>query len=70
MTFNPAGVVAVLLLLGAGGVHAQANDMFPTKEGAALRAKQLQCQGAFAMGDQWMPCSDFSAYEKALAKTK
>jgi hypothetical protein len=70
MTFHPAGWVAVLLLLGTGSVPAQANDMFPTKEGAAVPARQLPCKGLFAMGEQWMPCSDFSAYEKALAKTK
>jgi len=70
MTFRPAGWVTVLLLVVTGSVHAQANDMFPTKEGAAVRARQLACKGVFAMGDQWMPCSDFSAYERALAKTK
>ncbi len=31
---------------------------------AEKRAQQLKCSGAFAMGDQWMPCQDLSSYEK------
>ncbi len=46
--------------------QAQANDMFPIKAAALLRAKELKCAGAFAMGNQWMPCKDFDAYEKAV----
>ena len=56
--------------LAPGAARAQANDMFPNRQGALLRAKQLQCSGAFAMGEQWMPCKDFASYEKAVAKQK
>ena len=45
---------------------AQEGDMFPTKTAAQQRAKHLQCTGVFQMGDQWMPCADFNAYEKAV----
>lgn len=60
--------LALALLLGAGEVRAQANDMFPTRQAAASRARQLQCSGVFAMGDQWMPCRDLPSYEKAVAR--
>ncbi|MFN9621697.1 MAG: DUF3721 domain-containing protein [Cyanobacteriota bacterium] len=49
-------------------VLAQANDMFPTKDAALKRAKELKCSGAFAMGKEWMPCKDFAAYENAVRK--
>ena len=57
-----------VLALGLNAVHAQANDMFPTKAAAEKRAKQLKCSGAFAMGSEWMPCKNFDAYEKAVKK--
>ena len=57
-----------LLAPGLNAVHAQANDMFPTKAAAEKRAKQLKCSGAFAMGSEWMPCKNFDAYEKAVKK--
>ena len=44
----------------------QANAMFATKAAALQRARQLKCAGAFAMGQQWMPCKDLEAYEKAV----
>jgi hypothetical protein len=47
---------------------AQANDMFPAKEAALKRAKELKCSGAFAMGKEWMPCKDFATYENAVRK--
>jgi uncharacterized protein (DUF305 family) len=37
---------------------------------AEKRAQQLKCSGAFAMGDQWMPCQDLSSYEKAISTKK
>jgi hypothetical protein len=40
--------------------------MVPTKAAAGMRAKQLKCQGAFAMGREWMPCDSFATYEKAV----
>lgn len=63
--------LAAILLIGAASiapVHAQANDMFPTKAAAEQRAKELRCRGAFAMGKEWMPCKDFASYEKAVSK--
>lgn len=49
-------------------VHAQAYDMFPTKAAAEKRARELKCSGAFAMGNDWMPCKSFDADEKAVRK--
>jgi hypothetical protein len=68
--FTALGLIAPLavLALGLNAVHAQANDMFPTKAAAEKRAKELQCTGAFAMGSEWMPCKTFDAYEKAVKK--
>lgn len=63
--------LAASLLIGAApiaAVQAQANDMFPTKEAALQRAKQLNCAGAFAMGKEWMPCKDLATYEQAVSK--
>jgi len=69
--FNALGLIAPLavLVLGFEAAHAQANDMFPAKAAAEKRAKDLKCSGAFAMGSEWLPCTSFEAYEKAL-KTK
>lgn len=63
-------LLAPLLLSTLMGprVEAQANDMFPSKEAALQRAKQLNCAGAFAMGSEWMPCQNFDAYQKAIQK--
>jgi hypothetical protein len=54
--------------LGFAGAQAQANDMFPTRAAAEKRAKELKCSGAFTMGNEWMPCKNFDAYEKAIKK--
>ena len=59
-------VPILLSTVTAPRVLAQANDMFPIKAAALLRAKELKCAGAFAMGNEWMPCKDFNAYEKAV----
>ena len=40
--------------------------MFALKSAAQQRANHLKCIGVFQMGDQWMPCKDYNAYEKAL----
>jgi hypothetical protein len=62
----------VAFLLSSAGlfseVHAQANDMFPTKAAAEKRAKELKCSGAFSMGGEWMPCKDLDTYEKTSKK--
>ena len=64
------GLIAPLALLVLGGeaAYAQANDMFPTRAAAEKRANELKCSGAFAMGSEWMPCTNFNAYEKAVNK--
>lgn len=59
-------VPILLSMVTATRVQAQANDMFPTKESALQRAKELKCTGAFAMGKEWMPCMNFETYEKAI----
>jgi Protein of unknown function len=65
-------LLASICLPGAliNPAHAQEGDMFPTKSGALQRAKHLKCTGVFQMGDQWMPCKDYNAYEKALKNEK
>ncbi|MCP9915577.1 DUF3721 domain-containing protein [Cyanobium sp. ATX 6F1] len=62
--------VAALVLLGANGAQAQANDMFPTRSTAETHARELRCSGSFAMGREWMPCASFEAYQKAVSKEK
>ncbi len=66
--FSALGLIAPLAVvaLGLPPVHAQANDMFPTKAAAEKRAKELKCTGAFAMGSEWMPCKNFDAYQRAV----
>ena len=64
-------ITSLVVLAGVPkGAHAQANDMFPTKAAAVQRAKQLKCTGAFSMGSEWMPCSNFDVYEKAIKNEK
>ena len=68
-TILPLGVAILLISSGAAvPVRAQANDMFASKEAAQQRAKQLHCDGAFAMGQDWMPCKDLATYEQAIKK--
>jgi uncharacterized protein (DUF305 family) len=40
------------------------------RSAAEKRAQQLKCSGAYAMGDQWMPCQDFNSYGKAISTKK
>ena len=69
---HPSRIAPLLiapLILGmpaATRLEAQANDMFPTKAAALQRARQLKCAGAFAMGQQWMPCKNLEAYENTV----
>jgi hypothetical protein len=65
-----AGLGAASVSLAPLAARAQANDMFPTKAAAEQRARKLACSGAFAMGKEWMPCSSFDAYQKAVSKAK
>jgi len=57
-------LTAAALVLAAGAAWAQthsSSDMFSTRAASEKRAQQLTCSGAFAMGDQWMPCQDLSS---------
>ena len=56
----------ILSMAAATRLEAQANDMFPTKAAALQWARQLKCVGAFAMGQQWMPCKNLEAYENTV----
>jgi hypothetical protein len=40
--------------------------MYSTKAGAEKRAAELHCQGAYPMGDLWMPCANEQSLHKAL----
>ena len=46
------------------------STMFPSKDLAEKKAKQLGCSGAHAMGAEWMPCSSMDEYVRAYAKSK
>ncbi len=66
-------LTAAALMLAAGAAWAQtqaSSDMFATRAAAEKRAQELKCSGAFAMGDQWMPCKDLGSYEKAVSTKK
>ncbi|CAK6696164.1 DUF3721 domain-containing protein [Synechococcus sp. BA-124 BA4] len=63
-----AGLGTASLTLASPAARGQANDMFPTKAAAEQRARTLSCSGVFAMGREWMPCSSFDAYQKAVQK--
>jgi len=66
-------LTAAPLILAIGAAWAQNHtnsDMFATRAAAEKRAQQLKCSGAFAMGDQWMPCKDLGSYEKAVYTQK
>jgi len=67
--FLPA-VVSALALTAAilPSARAEMHEMFATKAEAQKRAKQLKCEGVFAMGNEWMPCKDFATYQKAVRK--
>lgn len=73
---HPVNRIALTCLLlaglsaGATAARAQENDMFPTKALAERRAMELGCSGAFAMGAEWMPCQNFSAYQKSVSRKK
>lgn len=66
--FASSFLLASFAIAGAlcATARAQEGDMFPLKSAAQHRASYLKCSGVFQMGDQWMPCKDYNAYEKAL----
>ncbi|MFN7898030.1 MAG: DUF3721 domain-containing protein [Cyanobacteriota bacterium] len=66
-------LTAAAPILAAGAAWAQthtSSDVFATRAAAEKRAQQRKCSGAFAMGEQWMPCQDLSCYEKAISTKK
>jgi hypothetical protein len=42
--------------------------MYGTKAEAERRAAELNCKGAFQMGDMWMPCTNERALHDALQR--
>jgi hypothetical protein len=50
--------------------HKSESIMFPTKELAEQKAKQMGCNGAHAMGGEWMPCASMDEYGNTHTKTK
>jgi len=67
-------LVLVLILgwIALLGLPAQAHrqGMFATKAEAGKRAVELHCQGVFAMGEGWMPCSSERALHEALQQER
>ena len=64
------GLVLVLLVgaLGPGPNPAWGHikGMYSSKAAAEKRAAELHCQGAYPMGDLWMPCANEQSLHKAL----
>ena len=50
--------------------HAHMRGMYATKAEAEHRAAQLNCKGAFAMGEMWMPCANERSLHGALQKAQ
>jgi hypothetical protein len=63
-------LVPFFLGIASFPAQAQEGDMFPSRSAALERAKHLKCSGVFQMGDQWMPCKDFTTYQKAVKNEK
>ena len=60
--------VLLLASLAMSPAHAHMKGMYATKAEAEKRAAQLNCKGAFPMGDQWMPCANERALHDALQR--
>ena len=63
----------LLLVLWIGALTPGSNQawghtkgMYGTKAAAEKRAAELHCQGAYPMGDLWMPCANEQSLHKAL----
>ena len=61
-------LLAALLLVMPGYAHPR--GLYATKAEAEQRAAALNCKGAFAIGDRWLPCANERAYHDALQKEK
>jgi hypothetical protein len=63
-------VLATLVLSGwfSPPSHAHTKGMYKTRAAAEKRARELRCDGAFQMGNLWMPCANERALHKALQK--
>ena len=65
-----AGLLLVLWMgaVGPGSNRACAHTqgMYSTRAAAEKRATELHCQGAYPMGDRWMPCANEHSLHKAL----
>ena len=44
------------------------STMYPTKPEAEKKALEMGCNGAHAMGGEWMPCGSMDEYVRAYAK--
>ena len=64
------GLVLVLLVgtlaPGPKPVWGHTKGMYSSKAAAEKRAAELHCQGAYPMGDLWMPCANEQSLHKAL----
>ena len=63
-----AGAAVVWMPQVAVAQHAQAGNapgLYATKAEAEAAAKQFNCTGAHAMGNQWMPCEHHSGAPSA-----
>ena len=45
----------------SGGAAQQLLLAYPSRQVALQKARELGCEGAHAMGDRWMPCSEHPA---------
>jgi len=65
-----AGLLLVLLIgpLAPGSEQAwgHTKGMYSSKAAAEKRAAELHCQGAYPMGDMWMPCANEQSLHKSL----
>ena len=65
-----AGLILVLLIgtlaPGANRAWGHTKGMYSSKAAAEKRAAELHCQGAYSMGDLWMPCANEQSLHKAL----
>jgi len=55
-----------ILTPGSKEAWGHTKGMYSTKAGAEKRAAELHCQGAYPMGDLWMPCANEQSLHKAL----
>ena len=65
-----AGLLLVLLIgtlaPDSNRAWGHTKGMYSSKAAAEKRATELHCQGAYPMGDLWMPCANEQSLHKAL----